>query len=99
MSTKAAQPKEHRELQGVLLDSYTLHQGHRISACQCVVSQGSTSYTTCVALSSPDDYSTTIAVSKYSVEDPRTELQAEVLSLIGCIRTDIVTPHACSGVK
>ena len=81
MSSKAAaeQPDlEHRELQGVLLDSYTLHQGHRISAYQSTVSQDSGSYTICVALSSPDDYSTTIATAKYSVEDPRTELQAEV---------------------
>ena len=79
MSSKTEQPKERRELQGVLLDSYTLHQGHRISACQTAVSQNPcTSYTMCVALSSPDDYSTTVAITKYSVEDPRTELQAEV---------------------
>lgn len=77
--SKAEQPKERRELYGVLLDSYTLHQGYRISACQSVVSQDPcTSYTMCVALSSPDDYSTTVAITKYSVEDPRTELQAEV---------------------
>ena len=99
MSSKAEQPKGHRELQGILLDSYTLHQGHRISACQTVVSQDSYTsfYTMCVALSSPDDYSTTIAISKYSAEDPRTELQAEVL--IHCfsriLRFLIITPCAC----
>ena len=64
------------ELQGVLLDSYTLHQGHRISACQILTTQHP--YTACVALSAPDDYSTTIALVKYSGDDPRTELQAEV---------------------
>lgn len=77
--SEAELPKEHRKLHDILLDSYTLHQGHRISACQSVVSQDSSSYSMCVALSSPDDYSTTIAITKYSVEDPRTELQAEVL--------------------
>ena len=76
MSSKTEQPKERGELQGVLLDSYTLHQGHRISVSQTVVNQDT--YTMCVALSSPDDYSTTIAITKYNVEDPRTELQAEV---------------------
>lgn len=65
-----------QELQGILLDSYTLHQGHRISACETVVSQDS--YTACVALSAPDDFSTTIALAKYNKKDPKTELQAEV---------------------
>lgn len=38
----------------------------------------------CVALSSPDDFSTTVAVAKYSVEEPRTELQAEVCMTNSC---------------
>ena len=64
-----------QELQGVLLDSYILHQSHRISACETVVSKDS--YTACLALCAPDDFSTTIALVKYK-EDPKTELQAEV---------------------
>ena len=69
------EPRCH-ELGGVLLDSYSLHPGHRVSVCQTVANH--TPYSMCVALSSPDDYSTTIAITKYSGEDPRTELQAEV---------------------
>lgn len=71
--------KDH-DLQGVLLDSYTLHQGHRISVCETSANQDS--YTACVALSAPDDYSTTIAIAKYNVDDPRTELHAEVCLLL-----------------
>ena len=72
-----------QELQGVLLDSYTLHQGHRISACETVVCKDS--YTACVALSAPDDLCTTIALAKYNKEDPKTELQAEVFHNHYCI--------------
>ena len=72
------EPKCH-QLRGVLLDSYSLHPGHRVSVCQTVANH--TPYSMCVALSSPDDYTTTIAITKYSSEDLRTELQAEVGTL------------------
>ena len=92
MSSDLKQPKERRELCSVLLDSYTLHQGHRISASQTIVSQDlCASLCMCLAFSSPEDYCTTIAIAKYSVEDPRTELQAEVgIAGMGCCTNTFV---------
>ena len=68
--------KEHnKELQALLLDSYTLHPDKRVSASHTHDTTGSLGV--CVGLSTRDDLSTTIAAVHYDA-DIRTELRVNV---------------------
>ena len=62
--------------QKLLMDTFVLHQTHRVSASHAIAAQDS--FSVCAALSSPDGSTTTVAVVNYQHANLKTKLQMKV---------------------
>ena len=81
-----------REPHSLLLDTYTLHQGYRVSASHDIVDPVEGTFTLCAGLTAPDASTTTIAVVRHNLnQELQSELQAEVhLNFTrNCLQLDI----------
>ena len=76
--------------QRLLMDTFVLHQTHRVSASHAIAAQDS--FSVCAALSSPDESTTTVAVVNYQHTNLKTKLQMKVCyHLIQCQKAGVGT--------
>ena len=72
------------------MDTFVLHQTHRVSASHAIAAQDS--FSVCAALSSPDESTTTVAVVNYQHTNLKTKLQMKVCyHLIQCQKAGVGT--------